>query len=69
MAPLARDIEDVRGDGPVFTEELVEAGIFVAASGLKPTAEAKRIAFDGASRTIIDGPFTEARELVAGFSI
>ncbi|RIA46584.1 hypothetical protein DFR49_1127 [Hephaestia caeni] len=52
-----------------FTEELVEAGVFVAAAGLKPSAEAKRIAFDGASRTIIDGPFAEARELVAGFSI
>ena len=52
-----------------FTEELVKAGVFVAAAGLKPTAEAKRIAFDGPGRTVIDGPFAEARELVAGFSI
>jgi hypothetical protein len=52
-----------------FTEELVQAGVFVAAAGLKPSAEAKRIAFDGANRTVIDGPFAEARELVAGFSI
>lgn len=52
-----------------FTEELVEAGVFVAAAGLKNTAEAKRIAFDGPGRTVIDGPFAEARELVAGFSI
>jgi len=52
-----------------FTEELVEAGVFVAAAGLKPSAESKRIAVDGASRTVIDGPFAEARELVAGFSI
>ena len=52
-----------------FTEELVKAGIFVAAAGLKNTAEAKRIAFDGSDRTITDGPFAEARELVAGFSI
>lgn len=52
-----------------FTEELVEAGIFVAAAGLKPSAQSKRIAIDGASRTVIDGPFAEARELVAGFSI
>jgi hypothetical protein len=52
-----------------FTEELVNAGVFVAAAGLKNTAEAKRIAIDGAGRTIIDGPFTEARELIAGFSI
>jgi hypothetical protein len=52
-----------------FTEELVEAGVFVAAAGLKNTAEAKRIVSDGSSRTVIDGPFAEARELVAGFSI
>ena len=52
-----------------FTEELVQAGVFVAAAGLKPSAESKRIAFDGANRTVIDGPFAEARELVAGFSI
>ena len=52
-----------------FTEELVEAGVFVAAAGLKPSAEGKRIVFDGPSRTVIDGPFAEARELVAGFSI
>ena len=52
-----------------FTEELVKAGVFVAAAGLKPSAESKRIAFDGAKRTVIDGPFAESRELVAGFSI
>lgn len=52
-----------------FTEELVQAGVFVAAAGLKPSAESKRIAFDGPARTVIDGPFAEARELVAGFSI
>jgi len=52
-----------------FTEELVKAGVFVAGAGLKNTAQAKRIVFDGASRTVTDGPFTEARELVAGFSI
>jgi len=52
-----------------FTVELVAAGVFVAAAGLKPSAESKRIAFDGAERRVIDGPFAEARELVAGFSI
>ncbi len=53
----------------VFTEELVNAGVMIAAAGLKPSAQSKRIAIDGASRTVIDGPFAEARELVAGFSI
>jgi len=52
-----------------FTEELVQAGIFVAGAGLKPSAESKRIVCEGAHRTVIDGPFAEARELVAGFSI
>ena len=52
-----------------FTEELVKAGVFVAAAGLKNDAQSKRIVSDGASRTVIDGPFTESRELVAGFSI
>ena len=52
-----------------FTEELVKAGVFVAAAGLKNTTEAKRIAVDGPNRKVIDGPFPEARELVAGFSI
>ena len=52
-----------------FTEELVKAGVFVAAAGLKNDAQAKRIVSDGSSRTVIDGPFAESRELVAGFSI
>ncbi|MDF2384996.1 YciI family protein [Nostoc ellipsosporum NOK] len=52
-----------------FTEELVQAGVFVAAAGLKPSAEGKRIVYHGAERRVIDGPFAEARELVAGFSI
>jgi hypothetical protein len=50
-------------------EELVQAGVLVAGAGLKPPAEGKRIAFDGHSRSVIDGPFAEVREMVAGFSI
>jgi hypothetical protein len=50
-----------------FNEELVKAGIILAADGLAPSSRGKRVAFDGASRTVIDGPFAEARELVAGF--
>jgi hypothetical protein len=52
-----------------FTEELVKAGVFVAAAGLKPSARGKRIEFDGKTRTVIDGPFAESREMVVGFSI
>ena len=52
-----------------FNEELVNAGVLLAADGLTPSSRGKRVAFDGASRTAIDGPFAEARELVAGFWI
>jgi len=50
-----------------FNEELVKAGILQAAAGLKPSSQGKRVAFDGPKRTIIDGPFSETGELVAGF--
>jgi len=52
-----------------YTEELVAAGVFIAGAGLKPEAESKRIVDQGADRLIFDGPFTEAREVIAGFSI
>ena len=50
-----------------FNEELVDAGVMLAGEGLKPTSRGARIAFDGAQRRVIDGPFAETRELVAGF--
>ena len=52
-----------------FTEELVEAGVFVAGAGLKNDAWARRITFDGTELAVTDGPFVESKELVAGFSI
>jgi hypothetical protein len=52
-----------------YNEALVDAGIMRSGEGLKPSREGKRIAFDGASRTVIDGPFAETKELVAGFWI
>lgn len=50
-----------------FNEELVNAGIMLGGDGLKPSAQGKRVAFDGPGRTVIDGPFAETRELVAGY--
>lgn len=50
-----------------FNEELVNAGVLLAGEGLHPTAKGVRIHFDGASRTVTDGPFSETRELIAGF--
>ncbi len=52
-----------------YNEELVNAGIMKDADGLTPTAQGKRVAFDGDSRTVIDGPFGVTSELVAGFWI
>ena len=50
-----------------FNEELVSAGIMLAGDGLKPSSEGRRVAFNGASRTVIDGPFAATNELVAGY--
>ncbi len=50
-----------------FNEELVAAGVLLAADGLKPSSHGKRIAFDGPGRTVADGPFSATGELVAGF--
>jgi hypothetical protein len=50
-----------------FNEQLVKAGVLLAAEGLQPTSKGKRVKFSGANRTVIDGPFTEAKELIAGF--
>ena len=74
--------EDSKMDGPPtpeqleafaamdrFTEELVKAGIMVAGAGLQNNAQAKRVTSDGSGSRVIDGPFAETRELVAGFSI
>ena len=52
-----------------YNEELVKAGILLAAEGLSPTSKGARVKFSGDKRTVIDGPFTETKELVAGFSI
>jgi hypothetical protein len=50
-----------------FNEELVKAGLLLAGEGLHPTSKGKRVKFSGAKRTVVDGPFTETKELIAGF--
>ncbi|MGY4827282.1 YciI family protein [Sphaerotilaceae bacterium SBD11-9] len=52
-----------------FNEELVKAGVMVAGEGLHPSQRAKRVHFSGSQRTVVDGPFSETKELVAGFWI
>lgn len=50
-----------------FNEQLVKAGVMLAGDGLHPSSRGKRVRFEGTKRTIIDGPFTETKELIAGF--
>jgi hypothetical protein len=52
-----------------FNEELVKAGIMLDGEGLKPSSAGKRVRFSGASRTVVDGPFVETKELIAGYWI
>ncbi len=52
-----------------FNEELVKAGVMLDGQGLTPTSKAKRVKFSGSQRTVIDGPFAETKELVAGYWI
>jgi hypothetical protein len=50
-----------------FNEELVKAGVLLAGEGLQPSSKGARVKFSGSKRTVIDGPFTETKELIAGF--
>lgn len=52
-----------------FHEELAKAGVLLDAAGLKPSSRGWRVRFDGAQRSVVDGPFTEARELIAGYTM
>ena len=76
MVLVKATVESERGDLPApemleamgkFNEELIKAGVMQAGDGLKPSSAGKRIAFNGPGRMVIDGPFTETKELVAGF--
>lgn len=61
--------EDALREMGKFNEDLVNAGVMLAGEGLHPTSKAKKVRFAGKQRTIIDGPFAEAKEIVAGFWI
>ena len=59
--------EKLLADMGRFNEELVNAGVLLAADGLHPTSKGARVKFSGSKRTVVDGPFTETKELIAGF--
>src|SRR3989475_5108616 len=59
--------EQLLTDMGKFNEELVKAGVMLAGEGLQPSSKGKRVKFSGGKRTVIDGPFAETKELIAGF--
>jgi len=59
--------ERILADMGKFNEELVKAGVMLAGEGLHPSSKGKRVRFSGSQRTVVDGPFSETKELVAGF--
>ncbi|MDQ2937351.1 MAG: YciI family protein [Acidobacteriota bacterium] len=59
--------EKLLADMGKFNEELVKAGVMLAGEGLHPSSKGARVKFSGANRTVIDGPFAETKELIAGF--
>ena len=59
--------EKMLGEMGQFNEELVKAGVMLAGDGLHPSSRGKRVRFSGADKTVIDGPFAETKELIAGF--
>jgi hypothetical protein len=61
--------EKILGAMAKYNEELVKAGVMLAGDGLHPTSKGVRVRFDGNKRTVIDGPFSETKELVAGYWI
>jgi hypothetical protein len=63
--PSTAELEAMRK----YNEELVKAGVMLAGDGLQPTSKGARVRFNGRERTVIDGPFTEAKEIVGGYWI
>jgi hypothetical protein len=63
--PSTQDLEAMTR----YNEELVKAGVMLAGEGLQPTSKGAKVRFSGGQRTVIDGPFTEAKEIVAGYWI
>jgi hypothetical protein len=68
-AGVMPDDDKLFAEMAAFHEELAKAGALLDASGLQPSSKGWRIKYDGAKRTVVDGPFTETKELVAGYTL
>src|SRR6266545_1430949 len=69
IMPTGKEMDDLMGAMAAFHEEMAKAGVLLDASGLQPSAKGWRVKYDGKKRTIMDGPFAEAKELVAGYTL
>ena len=67
--PEGEEMDELMGSMAVFHEELAKAGALLDASGLQPSSKGWRVRYNGDKRTVIDGPFAEAKELIAGYTI
>jgi hypothetical protein len=65
--PLTKETKETFAAMGKFNEELVKAGVMLAGEGLQPSSKGKRVRFSGKQRTVIDGPFSETKELIGGF--
>lgn len=69
IMPKGKEMEELMGSMAVFHEEMARAGVLLDASGLQPSSKGWRIKYEGNKRTVVDGPFTEAKELIAGYTL
>ncbi|MFZ5876940.1 MAG: YciI family protein [Nitrospirota bacterium] len=69
IMPEGKDLERLVGAMATYHEELAKAGVLVDGSGLHPSSRGWRIRYSGGNRTVIDGPFAETKELVAGYTV
>jgi hypothetical protein len=65
--PSSKDLKELLTKMGQYNEELVKAGILLAGDGLQPSSKGKRVRFGGSKKVVVDGPFTETKELVAGY--
>jgi len=66
---IGKEMDDLMGSMAAFHEEMAKAGVLLDASGLKPSSKGWRVRYDGKKRTVIDGPFAEAKEILGGFNL